>query len=163
MYTVSEWYSTDPESEFSLKEARAVGFNPLPAGKLIDRNGILKVTLLSDNCEKLIIEELLSGSGLSIRRLNPFYLEVCSPNALKYSAFKKVIYNLEIKDPFIFAVGDSENDIDLLKNSDFPCTVGNATRKVIACSKYQSKKDYGEGALDCIEKIAKKLIKDNKN
>jgi hydroxymethylpyrimidine pyrophosphatase-like HAD family hydrolase len=161
LYTELKWYSSNPESEFSLKEASAVGFKPLPKTVLSNKEKVLKITLVSENFKNPRIEKIISIEGLYMRKSNPKYREIGSIFAQKHNSLNRLINKLKIKDPFIIAIGDSENDIDILKRADHSCTVGNATPNVKLQSGYVSNSYYGEGALDCIKKFKSKYYKSN--
>ena len=158
LYTRSQWFSLNIVSEFCQKEAHSVGFSPRLISKIGDKTTILKMTLLSNDWDNVKMKDLLLNNELSISSSNPGYMEVYSSDANKYRALKKVISHLKVTDPFIFAIGDSDNDIDILSKADFSCTVGNATSKAKAHSRYSSDKHYGKGALDCVTRFIEEFI-----
>ena len=157
LYSESEWFSTNTNSKFCAKEASGVGFEPQPIDKFSNNTEVLKMTLLSDNWDNLEIPRYLLNSKISVSSSNVGYKEIYSSDAGKYKAMYNIINHLNIDNPFIFAIGDSDNDIDILKKADFSCTVGNATGKAKQYSKFCSDRYYGEGALDCILKFIKSI------
>ena len=61
--------------------------------------------------------------------------------------------NINVKE--IAAIGDHENDIDMLKVSGFGIAVGNADKKTKQVADLVTKGNYGQGVLEAVNEILK--------
>ncbi|HAZ19368.1 MAG TPA: hypothetical protein DCY74_04355 [Clostridiales bacterium] len=83
----------------------------------------------------------------------PWLLEVCNVNATKGKRILKLKTLLSTPHPVIYAVGDYNNDIDMLQSADFAACPSNAVDEVKAiCSIHLCHHDQGAIA-DLISKI----------
>ncbi len=71
----------------------------------------------------------------------------------KYFGVKKASELLNIDCSEILAIGDSENDIDMVKNCGFGASVGNAIEELKKVSKYISKRKYGYGVVEILKDL----------
>lgn len=90
--------------------------------------------LMSDDREKLKqIRDLLQekyGDQLNIVFSKPFFLEATDKNASKGTALLKVAEMYGITPQEIIAIGDSENDISMIRNAGLGITVANAKENI---------------------------------
>lgn len=90
--------------------------------------------LMSDDHEKLKpIKDLLQkkyGDILNIVFSKPFFLEVTDKNASKGAALLKVAEMYGIIPQDVIAIGDSENDISMIRNAGLGIAMGNAKEKI---------------------------------
>ena len=90
--------------------------------------------LMSDDREKLKeIKDLLQekyGEQLNIVFSKPFFLEATDKNASKGTALLKVAEMYGIKPEEIMAIGDSENDLSMIRNAGLGIAVANAKEKI---------------------------------
>ena len=90
--------------------------------------------LMSDDHEKLRpIRDLLQkkyGEELNIVFSKPFFLEATDKKASKGAAMLKVAEIYGIKPQEIIAIGDSENDLSMIKNAGLGIAVANAKEKI---------------------------------
>ena len=87
-------------------------------------------------------------------------LEIQEKNVSKASLLNEIRnkYTINGKKPIIYAVGDYENDIEMLKSADFSCCPSNAQENVKQVCKIHLCSN-NEGALaDLIEKIENNLV-----
>ncbi|MBR0600608.1 Cof-type HAD-IIB family hydrolase [Sinanaerobacter chloroacetimidivorans] len=86
--------------------------------------------LMSDNQEKLKeIKDLLQkkyGDELNIVFSKPIFLEVTDKKASKGAALLKVAEMYGIEAPEVIAIGDSENDISMIRSAGLGIAVANA-------------------------------------
>ena len=89
---------------------------------------------MSDDREKLKqIRDLLQekyGDQLNIVFSKPFFLEATDKNASKGTALLKVAEMYGIKPQEVIAIGDSENDISMIRNAGLGIAVANAKERI---------------------------------
>ena len=108
---------------------------------LLKKNGIITgiitgedTRIVNARAKKLHIDELHQGIGNKL-------------DVVKQLADK---YQFDLSE--IAYVGDDINDIDVLENVGFPCTVNSASEEIKKRAKYVSRLNGGEGAIrDIIE------------
>ncbi|MEL7657907.1 MAG: Cof-type HAD-IIB family hydrolase [Bacillota bacterium] len=90
--------------------------------------------LMSDDRQKLKqIRDLLQekyGDQLNIVFSKPFFLEATDKNASKGSALLKVAEMYGIKPQEVIAIGDSENDLSMIRNAGLGVAVANAKERI---------------------------------
>ncbi|MGL4402867.1 MAG: Cof-type HAD-IIB family hydrolase [Fusobacteriaceae bacterium] len=101
--------------------------------------------------EKKLKEEL--GHDYTIAISKPFFLEVTKKNMDKGNSLKKLIQNLEITSEEIIAVGDSYNDISMLKIAGKSVAVENAKPEIIEMVDYITSSNNNHGIAEVIEKF----------
>ncbi len=158
-YTKNYWFYLNTVSDYRQKEIFSVGFSPRPAEEIKQEDKILKMTLISDNLKNMMTDNLQLNQKLSFYTSNPGYMEAAAFDVGKDKALNNIKNFLNIEKATVFAIGDSDNDITLLKNADFSCTVGNASNGAKKYSRYSSKDFYGEGALDCVLKFIRDIFR----
>lgn len=72
----------------------------------------------------------------------------------KASALRKLLKTMDIQG-FTAAVGDSEVDLELLREADFAAAVANADEKVKKIADYVASRENGEGVIEVIMKLLK--------
>jgi len=77
-----------------------------------------------------------------------FALHLKHKSVNKATGMRKVAEILNLKTENFAAMGDSENDLPMLKEAGIAIAVGNATPDVKAEADYVSRKSYGEGAAE---------------
>lgn len=82
-----------------------------------------------------------------------FAIHIKDPNIGKGKALQKVAELMKINVKEIAAIGDSENDIDMLKVSGFGIAVGNADEKTKKVADLVTKGSYGQGVLEAVNKL----------
>jgi len=82
------------------------------------------------------------------------YLEINPKGVDKGEAVKWLCQYLNIKKENAMAIGDSNNDISMIENVGFGCSVAGANDELKKISQYVCEKDYTEGAVkEVIEKF----------
>ena len=82
-----------------------------------------------------------------------FAIHITDPLVNKGKSLKIVAKDMGISPDEILAVGDSENDLEFLEVAGFKVAVSNADRELKENTDYVTKKPYGDGAAEAIEKF----------
>lgn len=99
------------------------------------------------------IQSAASGRAQTLRTL-PMDVEAVDKNADKGTALRKLGDMLGIRREEIMAVGDSENDIGLLKQAGVSVAMGNAPEKIRLLCQYVTADNEHEGCAEAIRRLA---------
>lgn len=99
-----------------------------------------------------VLKETLKGFDIEVYDTQ-FALHLTDPGVNKGSALKMVAQEMGIKPADIMAVGDSENDIDFLGAAGKKIAVANAENELKIMADYVTKKPYGDGVAEAIERF----------
>jgi hydroxymethylpyrimidine pyrophosphatase-like HAD family hydrolase len=72
----------------------------------------------------------LDGAGRLVQAMIPDMLEVLPPNASKGAALKTLLKELGVAPQNVLAMGDGENDIEMLQLAGIGVAVGNADQRL---------------------------------
>ena len=84
----------------------------------------------------------------------PGYVEMMHPAVNKGQALAFLADKLKINQNEVMAVGDSLNDIDMLKFAGFGVAMGNAAPEVKAAAQAVTRSNNEDGVAEAIEKYA---------
>lgn len=90
----------------------------------------------------------------TVLKSEPFYLEVLNKSASKGQALKDLAQILSIPRENIMAIGDNENDIDMIEYAGVGVGMGNAIASVKEVSDYITDTNELDGVATAIEAIA---------
>ena len=90
----------------------------------------------------------------TVLKSEPFYLEVLNKSASKGQALKDLAQILSIPRENIMAIGDNENDIDMIEYAGMGVAMGNAIASVKDVSDYITDTNEQDGVAKAIEAIA---------
>lgn len=90
---------------------------------------------------------------LYIVKSTPYFCEIGSPNAKKSKGVEFLANQWGIKKEEILAIGDQDNDIELLKAGGIAVAMGNATPELKACANYITDTVEDDGFVKAIEKF----------
>lgn len=90
----------------------------------------------------------------TVLRSEPFYLEILNPSASKGKALKKLTELLGFTDEEVMAIGDNENDLDMIVYAGMGVAMGNAVPKVKEHAVYVTDTNANDGVASVIEKFA---------
>lgn len=90
----------------------------------------------------------------TILKSEPFYLEVLNKSASKGQALKDLAQILSIPRENIMAIGDNENDKDMIEYAGMGVAMGNAIASVKEISNYVTDTNEHDGVATAIEAIA---------
>lgn len=143
-------FSKNPDGE--LKKVKS----------LMDLNNILKIVVYLEEKEKereKLLRDLTQGDA-SVLRSYHLFVDVSSANVNKYTALERLAKQHKIDPKYIVAIGDSENDIDMVKNAGLGVAMANGSEKLKKIAKYISPKTNDEdGVAYIIEKFVLKKEK----
>ncbi len=133
--------------------ARLAGVHPLLLDSLVEscRSGQEALKIMAVIRDQELLLELESelkhkyGNSLNITRSKPHYLEVMNPLANKADALRLVARYYGIQQEEVMAVGDSYNDLAMIKWAGIGVAMGNAREEVKAAADYitSSNEEYG--------------------
>ncbi len=116
-------------------------------------------TRLSEVCLRLgpdvkEIEKIADKYGLRVVATG-FAIHLVQPNINKGNALKKLAEKLGYKIEECAAVGDSRNDIEMVRDSGLGIGVANSREEVKEVAKHITKKAHGAGVMEAINYILK--------
>ncbi|ADU30602.1 Cof-type HAD-IIB family hydrolase [Evansella cellulosilytica] len=148
---------TDKNNEYTEIEAKITGLPIKEVSSFIDtiQEPVVKV-LMCHAPEKLVkVENKLKeelGDSLSIFRSKPYFLEFIEPGVTKGSSLEKLINHLGINRSEIIAVGDSYNDLEMIKFAGLGVAMGNAPEDIKEIADYVTDTNINEGVASVVEK-----------
>ncbi len=92
------------------------------------------------------------GNRLSIAISKPTFLEITDPLANKGRALAFLADKLRIKKEEIMAIGDSGNDVDMLKYAGWGVAMGNASAAIKAIARLETLSNDADGVAEAIER-----------
>lgn len=121
------------------------------------QNESLKILAVSFN-EELILKmeqdlNRIYGSKLNITRSKPYFLEIMNRSANKGIALKVVADHYNIAQEEVLAVGDSYNDLDMIKWAGIGVAMGNAPAAVKAAADFITLSNEEEGVAEALQKF----------
>lgn len=123
----------------------------------LDLNNQVNKILAIDN-DSQVIENLTSelknkyNDSLYVVRSTKNFCEISSKNSNKGLAVKFLANLFKINKNEILAIGDEDNDIDLLKSADYKIAMGNASEKLKANADFITKSIDEDGFVYAINK-----------
>jgi len=160
-------YQTYLDDELYLEEltpqgmayARMAGVEPRVVESLepVVEQGPLKIliieedTTLLDRWEKELKEEF--GHSLYITRSKPHYLEAMHPEATKGQALAALAAYYGIERQEVMAVGDSYNDLDMIRWAGLGVAVANAHRPVQQAADYVTLSNDEHGVAEALRRF----------
>ena len=95
----------------------------------------------------------INGSGRLVQPAVPEMLELLPPGGSKGSALKTLLSQLKIAPARMMAVGDGENDLEMLQMAGLGVAVANAESMVKDIADYVTTASYGDGVAEAIERF----------
>lgn len=112
-----------------------------------------------DNDEK-IIKAVTRHEGFSLRFWwNSPYAEIFHLNTSKASCIERIREYYDIPKENVIAIGDADNDIEMIQSAGFGIAMINGTEKVKALANLISKKDNNHSGVSKALKAAFKILK----
>ncbi|WP_349769321.1 Cof-type HAD-IIB family hydrolase [Bacillus sp. NTK071] len=143
------FWSSTTEGVFNTKK---------PFEKEIDDYNWLKFgfDIQDDNIRKVITDEVMANEALEVTNSSPTNLEINPAGVNKAAALMKVCNWLDLSMDNVMAVGDSMNDIAMIREAGFGVAMGNAQERVKEAANWITK-DYTEhGVAHAIDRVLKK-------
>ncbi|WP_446897773.1 Cof-type HAD-IIB family hydrolase [Clostridium sp. LBM24168] len=156
--SLKELNITPFSNEYSRKDAllNEIGLKIENFSKLSSDNHIFKVmfmddeTVLSKGIAKLP-EEIYHK--YTVLRSEPYYLEFMNKTTNKWYGVETAAQKLGIRKDEIICIGDSGNDIHMIKNAGLGVAMGNASDKIKNISDYVTKTNEENGVAHVINKF----------
>lgn len=117
---------------------------------VIKRHNPRKVTAL-----RWQLSMQLDGKAKLVQALDDM-LEVVPKNSSKGTALKALLKELDIAPENVLAIGDGENDIEMIQLAGIGVAVGNASEKLKAVADHVVKSNDEDGVADALEKFVLK-------
>lgn len=145
-------YAEEYEADQEIKGV-TVGWEGLAEHK----EHVAKLLSISDGAEETAeriraLNEAF-GSRVQAMRSNPNYMEIVVPGVSKASALKKLAKKLGVSLDEVMAIGDSNNDLPLLKAAGHSVAMGNALPEVKAACEFTVGTCEEGGFAEAIERF----------
>lgn len=86
----------------------------------------------------------------------PDMLEILPPNASKGAALKTLLREMDIKPEEVLAIGDAENDLEMIQMAGIGVAVGNAVDKLKGVADYVVASNDEDGVAEAVERFVLK-------
>ncbi|NLB88859.1 MAG: HAD family phosphatase [Syntrophomonadaceae bacterium] len=147
-------------TEEGLRYARLAGVEPNLTKDLLQdvvEKKALKIMAVNKN-EDLLGELELAlkeryGDKLNITKSKPYYLEISNRKANKGDALKVIADRYNVKREQVLAIGDSYNDLDMIKWAGIGVAMGNAFDVVKEAADYVTKTNEEHGVAEALYKF----------
>ena len=162
-YIEKEYYEKVKKSGKSLRSVSYILNTRNPVEDIYSfilehKNSIENINVnFEDTSEKPAMrEKLMTIPQATITSSFNHNLEIGGATTSKAEALKHMCRMMGIDQKEMMAVGDSPNDIAMLKASGLPVAVGNAKDEVKAVAKYIAPTNHMDGVADAVEKFVLK-------
>jgi Cof subfamily protein (haloacid dehalogenase superfamily) len=123
----------------------------------LDEAEAMKIMAISyQEPQLLVMQEYLQsiyGDKLHITRSKPYFLEVMHPEADKARALQVIASHYDIDRDEVMAIGDSFNDLEMIKWAGLGVAMGNAVPVVKAAADYITTSNEEEGVAEALQKF----------
>lgn len=96
------------------------------------------------------------GSRLYVTKSKPYYLEVMHPHATKGRALQVVAEHFGVPREEVVAIGDSFNDLDMIRYAGLGVVMGNAREDIKRHADYVTRANDDEGVAEVLEQLVLK-------
>jgi len=93
------------------------------------------------------------GESLHITKSLPEYLEFMHPEATKAKGVEAVANHMGIEREEVMAIGDSYNDLEMLKYAGLAVVMGNAREEIKAVADYVTSSNEDDGVAEALEHL----------
>lgn len=110
--------------------------------------------LHSTNLDRLkeAVEDL-RALGISMVRTETYFFEGANQGINKFEGIKQVVQSLGISTKNILAIGDQENDFEMIRNVGFGVAMGNAIPAIKSVAKYITNTNERDGVAQIIHDL----------
>lgn len=124
---------------------------------------LIEISKESQENVSTLIQILLTVEGIDITSSGSRYIEIRPKGSNKAEALKHVSQLLDVQQFEIAAVGDNNNDAEMLGWAGIGLSVGNATQTALDQSKFKCNYDMASGVLEFLRLIkqSKRYINEN--
>ena len=155
---VNDTLYVENDDEYIKKyiENRNIVYTVVNDLKSVDMNGLHKVLGIDKNPDKIIsvTNELKEEykDKLYIIRSTPYFCEVSNPEASKAAALCFLRDYWNFKSDEVLAIGDQDNDIDMIEAAGIGVAMGNGTEKLKTSADFITKSIADDGFSYAMEK-----------
>lgn len=141
--------------EFGEPEPEVIG----PLQNLLDDTPINKVLAISGGNHKRInalrwqLGMQIGGAARLVQAGIPDMLEILPPGASKGAALRRLLKHMNITPEQVIAIGDGENDIEMLQVAGIGVAVGNAGKAVQEAAKHIVASNDEDGVAEAVEQF----------
>lgn len=154
-FTEDRWWALS-DGPLVARESRATKSTPSCIGNLAAIQDPIFKLLILENPETGVFAQAVQhefGSHFDFTRSDTYLIEITQAGVSKRSAVEKLAASIGYERHNIAAVGDSENDLELIKWSGFGVAMGNATAAVKGAADWVTKSNADAGVAHAIDKI----------
>lgn len=90
---------------------------------------------------------------IEVTKSKSYFVEITHARATKGTALKKLAESIGINREQVMAIGDSLNDLDMIKYAGWGVAMDNALPEVKAAARYVTKSNEDDGVAEAIEKL----------
>ncbi len=106
------------------------------------------------------LEKQLDGRGHLTQAMLPDMIEILPPGGSKGTALKVLLKQMGIDAANVLAIGDGENDIDMIQLAGIGVAVGNASEKLKAVADHVVASNDADGVAEAVERFVLEADKD---
>jgi Cof subfamily protein (haloacid dehalogenase superfamily) len=149
---------TDLLTKYGEPDVHAVG----PLQNLLDMTPINKVLAIKVGGERQInalrwqLNMQINGTAKLTQAAVPSMLEILPPGASKGAALKTLIKELNIAPENVMAIGDGENDIEMIQLAGVGVAMGNAAQVVQKAADHVTATNDADGVAAAVEQFVLK-------
>ncbi|WP_341236014.1 Cof-type HAD-IIB family hydrolase [uncultured Sulfitobacter sp.] len=164
-FTATNWYALS-DGALVKREIRATGGKPIikPQISHLDEP-VLKLLCLEDELNNIAINSIRDGfdEHFDFTRSDTFLFEITQKGVSKRTAVSRLAERLGVQRNNIAAIGDSENDLEMIKWSGLGIAVGNAQETVLQAADWTTKTNNDAGVAHAIDRIIASNISTDKS
>lgn len=140
--------------EYGEPQSEIVG----PLQNFLDTVPVTKVLFYNDTPSRLKslrwqLNVQLGGAVKMVQSAVDTQLEMLPPTASKGMALRRLLKTLDITTAQVMAIGDAENDIDMLESVAVGVAMGNAAEKLKAVAKHVVASNDADGVAEAFERF----------
>jgi Cof subfamily protein (haloacid dehalogenase superfamily) len=98
------------------------------------------------------------GEDFEVMRVSPNWLDLAPKGITKHFGILEVVKRLNIKEDEVMVLGDSENDVSMLKAFKYSFAMGNAHKDIKAHAKFVTLSNQEDGVAHAIYEYALKKV-----
>lgn len=140
---------TPPQTEFN--GISVCDIESVPAGA----SCVAALLWISDEQKNARLRELVSTiSGISSTASGSKYIEVRPEGSSKAAGLRELLDHLNVSPKHVMAIGDNDNDVELLVAVGLSVCVANASSKAQESSHYRTTYSSSEGVIEALQLVA---------
>lgn len=144
-----------PSAEFNGMETRRI-----PDVSVLDSDIVAILADTGDSTASSATAHDLAerlGDRLRASTSGSRYVEICSPNASKFTAMERLAALHHVSIGEVMAIGDNLNDLEMIQAAGVGVAVGNAPDEVKAAADYTCSRNSAEGVVEALRMLVRVL------